>query len=197
MKNNTGARMRSELGRRFPIPGWAVLLIGSVLMSLLLEIASRKSVGDTFRFIGRNPLAFVLCCSAMICWEGGYVKRTLRPHQRIAFHVQDVCPPVPGNAEGLKGDVHREREPLAIVFMPEHAAHRVHRKGVIRHHAVGVQDVFCKFRLRHFSRYRHFLTVGYFSLIARKQGQSAAWSFTMPQACRWEYTVTVPRYLKP
>ena len=65
MKNNTGARMRSELGRRFPIPGWAVLLIGSVLMSLLLEIASRKSVGDTFRFIGRNPLAFVLCCAVI------------------------------------------------------------------------------------------------------------------------------------
>ena len=65
MKNNTGARMRSELGRRFPIPGWAVLIFGSLLMSLLLEIASRRSVMDAFRFIGRNPLAFVLCCAVI------------------------------------------------------------------------------------------------------------------------------------
>ena len=40
-------------------------------------------------------------------------------------------------------------------------------------------------------------TVGYLSRIFLRQRQSLSWSLMIPHACRWEYMVTGPTYLKP
>lgn len=65
MKTTTAERMRPGLGKRFPLSSWIIMLPGSIIIALLLELSLRRSIPATFSFIATNPLGFLLGCAVV------------------------------------------------------------------------------------------------------------------------------------
>ena len=60
-------KMRRMAEKQFPLPDWLVQLLGALIVTLIVETLSRRSVAGAFRFIGTNPLAFLLNFSLIAC----------------------------------------------------------------------------------------------------------------------------------
>ena len=67
----------------------------------------------------------------------------------VAFQVDDIHPRVRRQAEPARGDVHRERKPLAVGRVAEDGGNVVIRKGVIRLDTVCVENVLGQFGAGH------------------------------------------------
>ncbi|MBQ3760920.1 MAG: sulfatase-like hydrolase/transferase [Clostridia bacterium] len=57
------SRMRQLSEKEFPIPSWIIQIVGSILVTLIVESLCRRSVAGAFEFVHKNPMAFLLNCS--------------------------------------------------------------------------------------------------------------------------------------
>ena len=67
----------------------------------------------------------------------------------VAFQVDDIHPRVRRQAEPARGNVHRERKPLAVGRVAEDGGNVVIRKGIIRLDTVCVENVLGQFGAGH------------------------------------------------
>ena len=52
--------MRQYADRKMFLPDWVIQILGSLLVTLIVETLTRRSLAGAFEFIANNPLAFVL-----------------------------------------------------------------------------------------------------------------------------------------